>query len=786
MKSFAASLICSILPLCAALAEEPPTLPARVKAVGITGAGAVAQVGLFHPGGPIHDDQTFAAFTNPGRVLDAKRVFVASGSNFGAPLALPDEAEGAVLSLDPDESVLVIPDGFAAAGGQASTADSRIQLYAAQSPAFVNGIHTPGATSAKHPSVSNTLGISLNNAFGRIWFANAPHGSGGIGTLSIDDPTGEPFAHAFSPLFGGLFAGNVTNRPEQIVPGSLSAGAVATALMGFSPDGSGRGVFAVLTADGAIGQAHAEAGLDGLAPAGTLAPLTIPASPDADAAITRAGMIFNWVPNRILYVAEPSTNAIVAVSLTQDDEVFRVSGIKRLTAPELETPIDLAPVVAEIANREFSSNTTLAGNSDFYVANRGNGTIVRMRQDGTVVEVRRVTLPDGTTIGANRLNGIAVSPDAQTIWLTVSGTVAGYPDAPGVLLEAPAFGPGHAALAIEPDALASMGAEIFAHSFTPTEGLGPLFNASSCLECHHTPTPGGMGKDGLGLASRVGRLEGDTFDELAGKGGPFARTHSVAEFGVACDLAPGPPPAANVISIRNAPSLYGAGLIDSIPDEIIRAGAASRPGLKGRVNVVKGPDGSERVGRFGWKAGTATLGQFVGQAFRNELGITNPVEPLDLVSSDSCGGKGTAMIDDGSMVRAVTAYLTALAPPTSVTAPHPGDGAELFEAAGCTGCHTPVLPGAAGSVPLYSDLLLHDMGASLADGVTDGSAEGVDWRTTPLWGLGKRPRFLHDGRATTIREAILAHGGDAAEARAAFHQLPEKDRADLLAFLSTL
>jgi len=785
MRTFAASLAWVILPLCAALAEEPEALPAKVRAVGIAGAGAVAQVGMFHPGGPLHDHAPFAAFTAPGRILHSERVLVASGSNYGAPLALADEAEGSVLSLDPDGPVLVVEEGFAAAGGQEGTADGRIQLYAAQSPAFINGIHTPGAVSAKHASTSNTLGISLNNAFGRVWLANAPHGSAGAGTLSIADPTGEPLANAFSPLVGGLFAGDVTNRPGQILPGSLDTGAIATALTGFSPDGSRRAIFAVLTADGAIAQAHTELGLDGLAPAGTVAPLDIPPSPDPKAAITRAGMIFNWVPDGILYVTEPSTNAIVAIRLTQDEAVFHRGEVSRFTAPGLDGPIDLAPVIPEVANREFASNTTLAGNADFYVANRGSGTIVRMRQDGKVVAVRRLALPDGTIVGANQLNGIAVSPDAQTIWLTLSGRVAGYPDAPGVLIEAPAFGPVHTAESDEHDALVANGATLFAHDFTPEEGLGPLFNATSCLECHHTPTPGGMGTDGLGIALRIGRLHGGLFDPLTDRGGPFAHLRSVAELGVGCALVPGPPAAANVISIRNAPPLYGVGLIDSIPDDAIRAGAAARPDLKGRVNAVIGPDGSERVGRFGWKAGTATLHQFVGEAFHNELGLTNPVHPDNPGFVNECVDQVAGPNDDGRIIRAVTAYLAELPPPAAAVAAN-ADGAAIFEAVGCAGCHTPYLQGAGGHVPLYSDLLIHDMGAALADGVVQADAGSVDWRTTPLWGLGLRQRFLHDGRAHTIREAILAHGGNAADARAAFRELPEGDRAALLAFLAGL
>jgi mono/diheme cytochrome c family protein len=758
-----------------------------VKAVGIAGAGAVAQVGRFHPGGPLHEKEAFAAYTAPGRVLHADRVLVASGSNFGAPPALPGQAEGSVLSLDPDGPALVVPPRFAEAGDQASAADLRILLYAAQSPAFLNRIHTPGAASADQASVSNPLGISLNNAFGRVWIANAPFGSDGIGTLSIDDPTGEPLANGFSPVFGGVYASHATNRPDQTVPGSLDTGAVATALIGFSPDGSRRAVFAVLTADGAIAQAHAEGGLDGLAPPGTIAPLEIPAVPDPARPITRAGMIFNWVPDGILYIAEPSTDAIVAISLAENERAFAVARVERFTPPELSAPVDLAPAIGEVANREFSSNTTLAGRADFYVANRGNGTVVRMRQDGTVVAVRRIVLPDGTAVGANQLNGIAVSPGAETLWLTLSGSIAGHPDAPGVLLEAPAFGadPVDAAAAGQ-DGLIAAGEALFAHAFTVSEGLGPLFNATACIECHQSPTAGGMGRDGLGLAMRVGRLDGDGFDPLAGRGGPVARARSVAEMEVDCDLHPGPPPGANVVSLRNAPALYGVGWIDTIADETIRAGAAVRPDLNGRVNVVTGTDGSERVGRFGWKAGTASLDDFIGRAFRNELGLTNPVEPADLVASDACDGPSLAVSDDGAIVRAVAAYVAALPPPAAPTASDNGPGARLFAATGCSGCHTPALAGAMGAVALYSDLLIHDMGGSLADGVTEGRASGLDWRTTPLWGLGLRQRFLHDGRATSIEEAILAHGGDAAAARTAFRDLPEADEAALLDFLSGL
>src|SRR5262245_34949778 len=194
----------------------------------------------------------------------------------------------------------------------------------------------------------------------------------------------------------------------------------------------------------------------------------------------------------------------------------------------------------------------------------------------------------------------------------------------------PLPGRGRAAAA-DPGEQAARGAVLFAATFTPARGLGPLFNHTGCVGCHLTPTLGGMGPDGLGTATRVGQLTAAGFDPLLGYGGPVARTRSVAELGLPCDLAPGIPGAATGTSVRNAPGLFGSGLIDRIPDAVILAGAVPRgDGIQGRAHRVRGADGQERVGRFGWKADTASLQQFVADAFRNELGITSPLAPADI------------------------------------------------------------------------------------------------------------------------------------------------------------
>jgi CxxC motif-containing protein (DUF1111 family) len=150
-----------------------------------------------------------------------------------------------------------------------------------------------------------------------------------------------------------------------------------------------------------------------------------------------------------------------------------------------------------------------------------------------------------------------------------------------------------------------------------------------------------------------------------------------------------------------------------------------------------------------------------------------------------CPGEGASIEDDGSMVDAVTAFVEALSPPFTKRPPSL-PGAALFSMIGCDACHTPSLPLHDTQVRLYSDLLLHDLGPDLDDGIVQGDAQGRDWRTAPLWGLGERPRFLHDGRARTITEAILLHGGEAEQAKQRYKGLSLKERQEMLAFLGDL
>ena len=403
-------------------------LTARVLASGIPGAGALSPVGRFHPGGPMHDDRDFAATTRAGEVLDPSRLLVASSSNFGARRARADWATGSILSLATNSRApLAVPRGFASSGGQAGALNGAAQVYTAQSRSFLNRLPNPEADTEDMPAVSSPRGISMNNAFGRPWFASAP--ASGIGVESVLDPDGAPLDAAPSERAGGVFAGALTDH-RQGPRGGLGAGAIGNALLGASPDASGKAVFAVATADGALVQIHVEKGVDALAPAGTLAPVRAAAG----GASTRVGMVFNWVPDRFLYVSDPANDAVVQLRLDDDFHVFRVKETRRLESRHLSGPVDLAPAVPEVANPAFSSNTTLAGGSDMYVANRGSGTIARVRQDGRIRAVARIHLPRSGALGPGRLNGIAVSADAGRIWLSLSSRRTGS------VIEVPAFG----------------------------------------------------------------------------------------------------------------------------------------------------------------------------------------------------------------------------------------------------------------------------------------------------------------------------------------------------------
>ncbi|MEO8158597.1 MAG: di-heme oxidoredictase family protein [Betaproteobacteria bacterium] len=282
---------------------------------------------------------------------------------------------------------------------------------------------------------------------------------------------------------------------------------------------------------------------------------------------------------------------------------------------------------------------------------------------------------------------------------------------------------------------------------------------------------------------------------------PNLRLHSLA-FG---DIGPD-----TLTSIRIAPPVFGAGLLDAVTPETLQdiARAQRQLGFNGRLNYVWDAEGQATVpGRFGWKANQPNLRQQVASAFLNELGVTTGLFKIENCPAiqTACRKRPLGMVPEqpGPAFDALLVYLRALGVPArhridDPVAPH---GEKLFAQAQCSVCHVPEMK--TGDFPAlaqlsdqtihpYSDLLLHDMGEGLADGRPDFLAGPRDWRTPPLWGVGLSGKvngnvaLLHDGRARDLTEAILWHGGEAAASREAFVQMPKAEREALIVFLNSL
>ncbi|PAW66628.1 MAG: hypothetical protein B9S34_07520 [Opitutia bacterium Tous-C1TDCM] len=339
----------------------------------------------------------------------------------------------------------------------------------------------------------------------------------------------------------------------------------------------------------------------------------------------------------------------------------------------------------------------------------------------------------------------------------------------------------------------------FVEAETPADGLGPIFNDVSCVACHRAPAVGGASRS---TVTRFGRITADGFDPLAGLGGSLLQNRSVR--GVPQERVPAE---ANVVARRVTTPLFGAGLIEAIPDATLEnnalAGAAA--GVGGKVAWIEdAASGTIRAGRFGWKAQHASLLAFSGDAYNNEMGITNRLFPHENAPNGNtaaiAGFVRTELedvidpVDGKDGIDRAADFMQLLAPPPrgAITAGVLA-GEQTFRTVGCASCHTPVLTTGRHAVAalsekpvaLYSDLLLHDMG-SLGDGIVQGPAGGREMRTAPLWGLRARNALLHDGRANTVDAAIRAHDGEAAVARDNYAQLDPVERQQLLAFLGSL
>jgi CxxC motif-containing protein (DUF1111 family) len=379
------------------------------------------------------------------------------------------------------------------------------------------------------------------------------------------------------------------------------------------------------------------------------------------------------------------------------------------------------------------------------------------------------------------------------------------------------------------------------------DGLGPLFNARSCSACHFKDGrgrppldgeqvfesmllrigTGGLGPTGAPLPDPVygDQLQPFGASDVPAEGAPRLSYASIG--GSYADGEPyellqptyviespslGPLSAELVMSPRVAPAMVGLGLLEAIPEsrlaELADPDDADGDGISGRINHVWSVDAqAAAVGRFGWKAEQPSVRQQAAGAFIGDLGITSSLFPEQectdsQLECQSALGGGDPEITDRLLERVVR-YSELLSVPKRFD--HDAEnvlrGKSQFNRIGCASCHTASHRTSAGAaleelrdqlIFPYTDLLLHDLGEDLSDGRASFEAEGNEWRTPPLWGLGHYPvvnghdRLLHDGRARGVAEAILWHGGEGDAARQEFLALPLADRLELIAFVESL
>jgi CxxC motif-containing protein (DUF1111 family) len=409
---------------------------------------------------------------------------------------------------------------------------------------------------------------------------------------------------------------------------------------------------------------------------------------------------------------------------------------------------------------------------------------------------------------------------------------------PGVRFGAPDAGDPLAGLSAAELAFFQAGKDEFEQVESIEEGLGPTMNLDACAGCHAQPAVGGTSAfanpqvafankngatnrippfiqaDGPVREARFVRNPDGTRDggvhalfTLAGRTDAPGCALEQPEFDAQLALG-------NVI-FRIPTPLFGAGLIEQIPDKVILANQASNAsrkealGISGRTNH-NGNDGT--VARFGWKAQNKSLLLFSGEAYNVEMGITNELFQTERNETASCqfarlpnnvaNVDGATPLDELSAIEKFAFFQRFLAAPTP-SPDTPGgatsiaSGKGLFSSVGCALCHSPALHTGRSSVAalrrqhvnLFSDLLLHDMGVGLADGISQGQAGPREFRTSPLWGLGKRIFFLHDGRTSDLAVAIQEHRSVGSEANAVvrnFNNLGQSQKQDIFNFLRSL
>jgi CxxC motif-containing protein (DUF1111 family) len=428
---------------------------------------------------------------------------------------------------------------------------------------------------------------------------------------------------------------------------------------------------------------------------------------------------------------------------------------------------------------------------------------------------------------------------------------------PGLRGDPPGAGGAIPGLTADETAFFTAGLAKFVEAEGVEEGLGPRFNSNSCFSCHAQPGTGGSSPPSnpqVEVASLEGaknlvpwfvtadgpvrearfKLNPDrTLDggvhalfTISGRSDAPGCSASQPDFLPAGDPHSGQGGNPNII-FRIPTPVFGAGLIEAIPDDTIRANMRARYtermqwGIGGHPNALisgtanlSGNDGT--ITRFGWKAQNKSLLMFSGEAYNVEMGVTNPIFPQERGDTTGClfnptpednvhfsATTSTAVLSDMEMF---AVFMRLLAPPAPAPdSPSSVKGRQLFGTTGCAACHTPSMttgrmissgstksPSAALSnqkVNLYSDLLVHNMGKGLSDGITQGGAGPDEFRTAPLWGVGQRIFFLHDGRTKDLVQAIEAHRSEGSEANRVivrFNRLSAEEQQAIVDFLRSL
>ena len=358
----------------------------------------------------------------------------------------------------------------------------------------------------------------------------------------------------------------------------------------------------------------------------------------------------------------------------------------------------------------------------------------------------------------------------------------------------------------------SLGDLAFGRVFGETEGLGPIFVSNACITCHQG--------DGKGhpftTLTRFGKMTASGFDPMIAEGGPQLQPFAISNY-------PGEyiPSGATGVAKFMAPAVTGLGLVELVSDADILTYAdpqdSNGDGISGVASYIEAPDyfqpkpwhipvNGKYIGRFGRKAGAIDLTHQTVSAYFNDMGISSEFHPEDVYNIQSgifSGDNAPEPEVSLAELNQVVFYLQTLKVPPRRNAEDAAiqSGENIFLTTGCASCHRPEMKTQSSPVIVlsektfypYSDFLLHDLGTGLDDGYTEGSATTSEWRTTPLWGLGlsastqgNTARYLHDGRAKTLTEAIHLHGGEGAKSRENFQNLTASDQELLLQFLESL